>query len=530
MLESRLSVRSVLGFSCAALLGSTACGDVPGEASVPAPVGVDAQPETAVEECFTEDGPDYRSGVNTVFSKVWPSGIVPFSTAGLSATLEANVLEGIRHWEERTKLRFFPGATSGNRILFKVWSESGGWSHIGMQGGAQDIKLCATCGVGTVIHEIGHAIGFYHEQQRTDRDDFVTINWDCIKPGKEGNFDTYNSSGRNVGPYDLNSIMHYSSTNMLVEGVPSCTWTIRTKSGATIPSKSVLSPRDIAGANYLYQEWHTVRTAVDYNGDRKADIAVYRPSGGNFLISGEASPKWWKGVPVPGDYDGDLRGDVATWNSTTGGWKILKSSNGATMNATWGAVGDVPVPGDYDGDLKADPATWSPYSGDWKILLSTTGAGRAKFGFGAAGDIPAPGDYDADGKFDYAYYRPMTGTSTLGNWTIINSTNNTTWTRQYGRAGDVPVPADYDGDRKADTAVFRPSNGNWYVFQSTTNTDWVATWGQEGDIPAPGDYDNDGRAELAFFRPSTGTWSIVNVWTGAQTTKVFGKFGDVPIP
>lgn len=530
MFDSRHSLHSVLGLFCAALLGSTGCGDVPDEAALPASAGTGAQPETGVADCASEDGPDYRSGViaNTTFA--WPSGIVPFSTAGLSATLEANVLEGIRHWEERTSLRFFPGATSGNRILFKVWSESGGQSALGMQGGAQDINLCASCGIGTVIHEIGHAIGLHHEQKRSDRDDFVTINWDCIKPKKEGNFESYGFSGRDVGPYDLNSIMHYSSKNMIDTDDPSCEWTIRTKSGGTIPVKSVLSPRDIAGANSLYQMWHIVRTAVDYTGDRKAETAVYRPSGGDFLISGAPSPQWFGGVPVPGDYDGDLLGDIATWAPTSGVWKIQKSTTGATLSATNGVFGDVPVPGDYDGDQKADFGVWRPFDGSWRILLSTNGNVRLKLGFGSAGDIPAPGDYDNDQRFDYAYYRPMTGTSTLSNWFIVNSSTGTSWSRQWGRAGDVPVPADYDGDGKADLAVWRPSNGTWNVVNSSTGGEWWTTWGAEGDIPAPGDYDGDRKADVVVFRPSSGTWFFLTSSGAVIPNKVWGRFGDVPIP
>jgi hypothetical protein len=61
---------------------------------------------------------------------------------------------------------------------------------------------------------MGHAIGLYHEQSRLDRGNFVTINWNEITAGQSGNFQTYiqsNRDGRDVGSYNLSSIMQYSS-------------------------------------------------------------------------------------------------------------------------------------------------------------------------------------------------------------------------------------------------------------------------------------------------------------------------------
>ncbi|CAE7234929.1 nas-15 [Symbiodinium natans] len=102
-------------------------------------------------------------------------------------------------------------------------SGGGCWSDIGMStslfGGNQKLNLqspgCDNCG--TATHELLHALGMAHEQSRPDRDGFVTIVWNNIKQGMDGQF-TKNPRADTARPYDIMSIMHYGSRSFSKNG------------------------------------------------------------------------------------------------------------------------------------------------------------------------------------------------------------------------------------------------------------------------------------------------------------------------
>jgi meprin B len=118
----------------------------------------------------------------------------------------------------RDCIKFVPRTTQATYLRFH--SGSGCWSYVGKQAasGAQLISIkipnsagtsnCAYTGI--VAHELTHALGFWHEQSRADRDSYIRINYANIDSSQAYNFDKMTSGVDTLGtPYDLYSIMHY---------------------------------------------------------------------------------------------------------------------------------------------------------------------------------------------------------------------------------------------------------------------------------------------------------------------------------
>ncbi|HLI28456.1 MAG TPA: FG-GAP-like repeat-containing protein [Chloroflexota bacterium] len=181
------------------------------------------------------------------------------------------------------------------------------------------------------------------------------------------------------------------------------------------------------------------------------------------------------------DYDGNWRADFALWRPSTQVWWVRGAVPQVQFALPWGASGDVPVRGDYDGDGCADLMIWRPSTGQWWRRNRLTGVGSVAAVWGQSGDVVVPGDYDGDGKADIAVWRPSTG-----EWWVRSSATGTGGVAAvWGQSSDVVVPGDYDGDGKTDIAVWRPSTGEWWVRYSSLGYAGgvAAVWGQSGDQP-----------------------------------------------
>ena len=115
----------------------------------------------------------------------------------------------------------------------------------------QQIRLSPFCTYLTILHEIGHTVGFWHEQSRPDRDQYVNIHFENVRPDRRYLYDIETAIDSLGQTYDFNSIMHYHESQFSING--SITISAKEK-GIPVGRAPGLSPLDIKQINLLYKD------------------------------------------------------------------------------------------------------------------------------------------------------------------------------------------------------------------------------------------------------------------------------------
>eukprot|EP00112_Aurelia_sp_Birch-Aquarium-sp1_P008961 Seg2002.8 transcript_id=Seg2002.8/GoldUCD/mRNA.D3Y31 product="Astacin-like metalloendopeptidase" protein_id=Seg2002.8/GoldUCD/D3Y31 len=155
-----------------------------------------------------------EEGQDTTSDKViqkWPNAVIPYNIdCSLENMLDAvaAIKEAMAEWESKTCIRFVKHTNEKDYLTF--FRHERCWGNLGRVGGESKISVGDACEFKNVMaHEIGHAIGFFHEHNRKDRDKYVKIEWDNVNEWAKTAFRKLKKSLSFGVPYDYTSIMHY---------------------------------------------------------------------------------------------------------------------------------------------------------------------------------------------------------------------------------------------------------------------------------------------------------------------------------
>uniref|UniRef100_A0A914UNJ5 Zinc metalloproteinase n=1 Tax=Plectus sambesii TaxID=2011161 RepID=A0A914UNJ5_9BILA len=274
-----------------------------------------------------------------------------YISADLTAAKKQVIVSAVNFWQHHTCLTFREVETLEDSIdLIHFINGEGCFSGIGRVGGSQNVSVADGCehlGFGIISHEIGHALGFWHEQARSDRDSFVEVRLVNIKPDKEGDFakQAVNSIKTYDIPYEYGSIMHYGANSFAISQAFEALIAKNERFQQTMGQRTAPSFFDVYQVNRHYE-------CLD-----KCSAAITSCQNGGY-----PNPKNCNKCICPTGFGGGLCSDPQTTQSENCGqritatedWQLLEASVGE--NLPWRPT-------------ENNPAVWKPVVCSWHITV-----------------------------------------------------------------------------------------------------------------------------------------------------------------
>lgn len=200
---------------------------------------------------------DIRNGIRSKNSR-WIGGVIPYQFSSTIPPEQREVLmKAFAEFQKKTCIRFRLHLFESDYLVFTS-TPNGCWSRIGRQGGRQvinfEIPICFRK-FGTILHELMHAVGFFHEQNRYERDSYVQVLYQNIRTDMKRNFDKIErekATGYGI-PYDYGSVMHYKLNSFSRNGKPTLKSLKTVPQNVKIGQRVGFSPGDIKKIRAMYK-------------------------------------------------------------------------------------------------------------------------------------------------------------------------------------------------------------------------------------------------------------------------------------
>ncbi|CAF1495364.1 unnamed protein product [Adineta steineri] len=190
----------------------------------------------------------------------WTNGIVPYmmKPGDFNAGQEAVIVQAMRRLEQSVAInnklcvQFRPKIATDKHFI-TIKDGAGCTSSVGQNWhSVKELTLGSGCiHEGTIMHELLHTLGFWHEQSRPDRDNYVTVQYANVQKGLEHAFNKYTTTVDTLGtPYDYQSLLHYGTDYFTSNGKPTL---VPKDPLAVIGQRNNLSSIDIQEVRLYYQ-------------------------------------------------------------------------------------------------------------------------------------------------------------------------------------------------------------------------------------------------------------------------------------